>query len=205
MTCSLAIDLFCGLGGSPFQAYLVTHKVSGKSYVGITARGFKRRWPEHLYAARKRQESCLLSRAIAKYGVESFDMQVVCESKSWIDLCAVETALIKQFSTRHPDGYNLSDGGEGPHGCKRSADSVERSAAKHRGCPCHENTRAAAQATHLGKNKSTEHRARISAAKRGVPRGEETKEKLRAYWAKRRANGEFKTDHAYQHYAGGAR
>lgn len=162
------------------QAYLVTHKDSGKSYIGITSRGFRRRWTEHLYASRKRQDSCLLSRAIAKYGVEAFSTQVVCETKSWADLCMVESILIEQFGTRHPSGYNLSDGGEGPYGCKRSADSVERSAAKHRGKPCHPNTRRAASEFHRGRKKSAETRAKMSAARMGEVRSVETRAKISA-------------------------
>ena len=47
-------------------------------------------------------------------------------------------------------------------------------------------------------------KAKIAAAKTGVARSEETKEKIRKYWAARRASGEFKTLRPYDHYARGA-
>lgn len=76
---------------------------------------------------------------------------------------------------------------------------VGLTAAKHRGRPCHPNTRAAAAAFHRGRPKSAQARKRISEARKGKPQSEETKQKLRAYWAARRAAGEFKTDKPYAH------
>ena len=184
-----------------FQAYLITCLVNGRQYVGVTSRTLKHRWNEHLYDARKRHAKMAISRAIAKHGAESFTIEAICSSQSWEDVCAVESRLIVQHGTRAPNGYNLSDGGDGAFGVRKTAESVERSAAKHRGKPCHENTRAAAVATHLGKPKSAEHCKRIAAARTGTTRTEATKEKLRLYWAKRRANGEFKTAEPYAHFS----
>lgn len=184
-----------------FQAYLVTCSITGKHYIGITSRTIKRRWAEHLYDARSGRTAMLISRAIAKHGAESFCIKVLCSANSWPEICAVEAALIDQHGTRSPSGYNLSEGGEGPFGVKHSAEAVERSASKHRGKPCHPNTRAAAAKFHLGKPKSAEHCARIAAGKRGKPRNEATKQKLAAYWAARRAVGEFKTSEPYAHHS----
>lgn len=175
--------------------------VTDRSYVGVTSRGVNRRWTEHLYDARQDRPKMAISRAIAKYGAQNFRIAAICSATSWVDICAVEALLIAQHSTRAPSGYNASDGGEGPFGVVRSADSVERSAAKHRGKPCHPNTRAAAQRTHLGKPKSTEHCAKIAAARTGKPRSEMTKSKIRAAWAAKRSDGQFKTDRPYAHHA----
>ena len=182
-----------------FQAYVVTDRQSGKRYVGITSRSLRQRWNEHVSNARHRATVSLLDSAIGKRGADVFAIEVVCEARSWADVCAVEAVLIRQLDTRHPHGYNMSDGGEGPHGVKRTPESVERSAAKHRGRPCHPNTREVSSRFHLGRKKSTEHRARIAAAKAGIPRSEATKAKLRAYWAERRACGEFTTSQPYEH------
>ena len=168
-------------------------------YVGITSRTIRQRWNEHVSNARRRATVSLLDSAIGKHGAEAFTVEVVCEAQSWADVCAAEAALIRQLDTLHPRGYNMSEGGEGPHGVTRSPESVERSAAKHRGRPCHPNTRAASASFHRGLKRSPEHRARIAAAKNGQPRSEATKAKLRAYWAERRASGEFKTSHPYEH------
>jgi len=163
-----------------FQAYLITCLANGKAYVGITARGLKRRWREHLYDARSGRTTMLISRAIAKYGADNFQIIPLCFASSWSELCALESDLIKTHGTKKPGGYNLSDGGEGPFGVKRSAESVERSAAKHRGKPCHPNTRLAASVFHKGKLKSVETRARMSAAASGMTRSSETRAKISA-------------------------
>lgn len=182
-----------------FQAYLITCVISGKRYIGITSRALRRRWAEHRHDARQRPKANLLFKAIAKHGADSFTMEPLCCARSWADICAVEAALIAQCGTLAPAGYNLTLGGEGRFGFRPSKESVERSAAKHRGLPCHENTRAAAKATHLGKPKSAEHRAKIAAARTGTTRSYETKAKIAAYWAKRRAVGAFSTTKPYAH------
>lgn len=182
-----------------FQAYLIRCLVNERAYIGITSRGIKRRWTEHLYDARKRGAKMAISRAIAKHGAENFKIEAVCSARSWEDICAAEATLIEQHGTRGRCGYNRSNGGEGPFGVTRSPESVERSAAKHRGLPCHPNTRIAATKTHLGKRKSPEHRARIAAARKGNPRSENTKAKIRESWARKRAAGEFKTTEPYAH------
>lgn len=141
----------------------------------------------------------LISLAIAKYGSENFKIEAVCSAPSWSAICDAETALIVQHATRAPNGYNLSDGGEGPFGIKKTAESVERSAAKHRGKPCHANTIAAARARR-GVPKPLGHGAKVSLALKGRPRSEETKAKIKAYWAARRASGEFRTSEPYSHH-----
>ncbi len=181
-----------------FQAYIIRCLVTDRCYVGITSRTLKQRWSEHLYDARQAVKGMAISRAIAKHGAENFRIEPLCCSRSWADLCVAETALIAQWKTRAPMGYNLSDGGEGPNGVKRTAESVERSASKHRGKPCHPNTIAAARARR-GVPKPSGHGAKVSAALTGRLRTDETKAKIRAYWAKRRADGEFKTAEPYAH------
>lgn len=181
-----------------FQAYLIRCLINGRGYIGITSRSIKQRWNEHLYEARVRRTGMAVTRAIAKYGPENFTIEAICCAKTWADICAAEKVLIDQFSTRRPTGYNVSNGGEGPFGVKRSAESVERSAAKHRGKPAHPNTVAAAKAR-KGVKKRPGHGTKVSASLKGKPRSEEMKAKLRAYWAARRAAGEFKTSEPYAH------
>lgn len=182
-----------------FQAYIIRCLVTGRCYIGITSRTIEQRWYEHIYDAEKGVKGMAISRAIAKHGVENFQIEPLCIARSWSDICNAEMALIAQWRTRAPNGYNLSDGGEGPNGVKRTAESVERSAAKHRGRPCHPNTKAAAIRTHKGVKKTPEHCARIAAGRAGKPRSEVTKAKIRASWAARRAAGEFKTSEPYAH------
>jgi hypothetical protein len=158
------------------------------------------RWTAHRFNARRRPKGSELYAAISEHGAGAFTIESVASAKSWGDLRAVEELLIHQWDTLAPFGYNMTIGGEGRRfNFHPSAESVERSAAKHRGKPCHQNTRDAAIRTHRGKPKPAEHRAKIAAAKRGVPKPESVKQKIAAYWAKRRAAGEFKTTVPYEH------
>jgi group I intron endonuclease len=182
-----------------FRAYLVTCLVTRRQYVGITSRSVAQRWIEHLHGAKKHAQRSALLSAILKYGPESFVTDEICCAKSWADICDIESLLIAEHGTFAPDGYNLTLGGEGRFGYSPSAESVERSAERHRGRPCHENTRAAAVRAHLGRAKTAEHRARISASRIGIPRSEETKWKIAKYWSARRALGEFATTRPYEH------
>lgn len=181
-----------------FQAYLISCLIDGKVYVGITSRPLKARWAEHLYDSRTKRAATTVSRAIAKHGAESFRIEAICSARSWDDLQEVEKILIAQYGSLAPNGYNLREGGEGAFGRKPSADAVERSAAKHRGKPCHPNTRAAAIAK-KGVKKPDGFGEKIAAARRGTARSEETKAKIAAYWAARREAGEFKTSAPYEH------
>jgi len=182
-----------------FQAYIIICVPSGRRYIGITGRSLKQRWVEHIHDARKRPKANVLFRAIEKHGADNFTMASICCAKSWADICVIESLLIAQHGTLAPNGYNLTLGGEGRFGYRPSKESVERSAAKHRGLPCHENTRAASSAFHSGRPKSVEHRTKIALSKKGKARSKATREKLRIYWANRRANGEFKTSKPYEH------
>lgn len=103
------------MGDRPISVYLVTCSVSGKQYVGISYRAADRRWKEHVKAASVTAKS-LLSRAIAKYGPDAFVMMVIYEAVDEREACAVERAMIAQYDTLAPRGYNLSTGGEGSVG-----------------------------------------------------------------------------------------
>lgn len=184
-----------------FQAYIVTCRSTGKQYIGITGADLRRRWAEHVYNATRQMNPSALYAAIRRYGRSDFTIESVCAATSIENIRATEVVLIRQHGTLAPAGYNLTLGGEGRFGFRPTAESVERSAAKHRGRPCHPNTRRRSSECHKGRPKSALTKARMAAAKRGVPRSDATKAKLRAYWAARRARNEFKTSKPYEHYA----
>ena len=54
--------------------YLVTNRLDGKRYVGLTRFTLEKRWAEHCYCALRRQTRSWLHRAIAKHGAEAFDI-----------------------------------------------------------------------------------------------------------------------------------
>lgn len=124
--------------------YRHVNKVNGKSYIGFTPRTSRTdcssftpeqtlahanhlmmiRWKMHLYAARK-GFTYAFSNAIRKYGSDAFDHEIleICHSpkeglereKHWIE---------KFKSITHLNGYNLTNGGDGLCGWKRSPEQL---------------------------------------------------------------------------------
>lgn len=97
--------------------YTITNEVNGKQYVGIANRP-ARRWIEH----KSGHGSKLIAQAIKKYGLENLKFDVLYEGCE-IDIKRLEIDLIRQWGTKAPGGYNLTDGGEGTTGWKHSKET----------------------------------------------------------------------------------
>lgn len=92
--------------------YLITNLVNGKLYVGCTRVSIARRWAQHCSAARK-GSSLAIHRAIRKYGVDNFKIEVL-EVANTIELMlSAEIRWITSHNCIVPNGYNLTMGGEG--------------------------------------------------------------------------------------------
>jgi group I intron endonuclease len=92
--------------------YLITHKVSGKKYVGLTTGGIEHRWSQHKSAARK-GSPCAIHQAIRKYGQEAFTLGILEEVRGDLScLAQAEVRWIAEQSCVSPKGYNLTLGGE---------------------------------------------------------------------------------------------
>jgi group I intron endonuclease len=173
------------------QSYIITNKQNGKSYVGITTRKIARRWYEHCYLG----NSCgqLLNKAINKYGIDAFEIQVVASAKTISDLKELEKQLIVQYQTKVPNGYNLTDGGDGLTGYRHTEEDKKRNGDLKRGTVHSDETKQKMKDAHLGENNhfygkshSEETKQRISATKQANPtrywlgkqRNEETCKKI---------------------------
>jgi group I intron endonuclease len=132
------------------QAYLITNKINNKGYVGITTRSLDRRWYEHRFVA----NSCgkLLAKAINKYGEQAFEIMPIASAKTLKNLKEVEKDLIVQFGTKVPNGYNLTDGGDGVFGFKQSEEQKKRNGDLKRGTKATEETKEKMRVAHSGKN-----------------------------------------------------
>lgn len=167
--------------------YTITHRDSGKVYVGQTW-SLLRRWRQHRNDHRRRITP--LNAAIAKYGVGAFDFDTITSNvgdQSTLDF--MERFWIKIFdSTRRGVGYNLRKGGDGGGlqsdetkrkiseskkgnqirlGAKLSDETKNKIAARARGRKAFPEARKKMSAVHTGKLFSAERRANIS---RGVKR-----------------------------------
>lgn len=92
-----------------YVVYKHTNKTNGKVYIGITKQNPEKRWKNgHGYCAQA------FSRAIAKYGWDGFEHEIVCENLTKTEACTMEKLLIKSYRSTDPVfGYNQSCGGDG--------------------------------------------------------------------------------------------
>ena len=115
---------------SIYSIYKVVNSKNGKIYIG-----FDSNWPNrkkrHLkdsYSENSRAYNDTFHKAIRKYGKDFFDWQVIYQSKDGEHcLKLMETYFIQEYNSyvnyTNSNGYNMTLGGEGTLGLKKSKDS----------------------------------------------------------------------------------
>jgi len=204
--------------------YKVKNLVNGKIYVGRTKHTLSARKHDHLKAAKN---GCRYAfhRALRKYGVDNFDWREIMQCDDEEDLNETEVATIKALKTKIPNGYNMTDGGEGvigiteegrerkrkamlgnqhSKGIKHSAEFCEIQRQRMLGyCHSDKAKRKIGEASRRRKTASAETRAKIGAAMRGKPsrmkgkkHSEETKLKISERTKKALARPDVKLRHS---------
>ncbi len=91
--------------------YKITNKINDKVYIGQTIHP-RRRWKEHQRLAEKNAIQHI-HRAMAKYGMENFEFEIIAACDTLKDADCTEILLIKQYNSRDKQyGYNIANGGE---------------------------------------------------------------------------------------------
>lgn len=93
------------------KIYKITHKATGKIYIGQTIKNSNTRWLKHCADAENGKINTLIARAILKHGREAFLVEDVCSALSAEHLDSLEVELIKRFNSMMPVGYNMLSGG----------------------------------------------------------------------------------------------
>lgn len=157
---------------------------NGKAYIGITTKSVERRFIQHCSLARNGRVSFAVHFAISKYEAEN----VVVETLATADIDSLkllEVAEISKQNTRYPNGYNLTDGGDGAVGMDAETKNKISKAASGRRATLE--TKAKLSAAHKGKKYSEELCAKMSVISAGRTHTEEAKlkisEKAKARWA----------------------
>lgn len=89
--------------------YRITNKINGKSYIGQTTKTPEIRFHQHFLKSKK--SNTLLSKAIRKYGIENFELEILEKIEDEkISLDEREKYYIKFYET-YMNGYNLTEGG----------------------------------------------------------------------------------------------
>ena len=179
--------------------YMWTNKVNGKRYVGKCHVDVESRKNDHIAG----RGSKPLKNAFAKYGIESFDFEILHDGILDAFLDDYEIEAIKKYDTLKPNGYNLrSGGGRGKHSketIRKMSDSKKgvKFSAEHRrkisevqkgrtpwnkgkkGVQAHSaETRQKMSNAQKGKPKSPEHNKKVSEASKGKKLSAETRRKI---------------------------
>lgn len=86
--------------------YKITNKINNKIYIGQTVRALEERLSEH-----KRKRNPLISKALKKYGIENFSVEVIYEASTIEELNEKEFEFIRKYNSINPNGYNQCEGG----------------------------------------------------------------------------------------------
>jgi len=87
--------------------YLIQNLINGKIYVGQTRMNVMKRFRSH------RRNRHLIGKAIRKYGESSFILKIVASSFRQSELDDLERYWITLTHSQVPNGYNLQKGGHG--------------------------------------------------------------------------------------------
>ena len=87
--------------------YKATNKINSKSYIGQTTNTLDHRKSQHTYC-----KNTYFSMSLKKHGKNNFIWEVIEECNSKEELDEMEFHYIKQYNTKRPNGYNLTDGGD---------------------------------------------------------------------------------------------
>lgn len=97
--------------------YCIINNINGKRYIGQTNRTIYDRYNEHIRKSKHNKDNQYLYTAMHKYGKENFSIfeieKIIDHNKDSLNhkLNNKETFYIKEFNTRKPHGYNMTDGG----------------------------------------------------------------------------------------------
>ena len=150
------------------EVYLITNRVNGKRYVGITCRGYQERFKEHIYEALN-GSTTILHNAIRKYGVDNFDLMLL-ESDIPDELISKrEQHYIALYNTFYSSGigYNMTEGGGGMSGYKHTEDAKHKISESLQGHQFPQSRNKKIQEAMTGRDYKPEWRAALSQARLG--------------------------------------
>lgn len=161
--------------------YLRTNSINGKQYVGQATNLKERQYSWNCVS--KSYAGNVIDNARKKYGVEAFDFEILKECKD-DELNKWEMYYIKKLNTKTPNGYNMTDGGDGANGLSWSEESKRKQSERFKGknhpnygkCFSEEHKRNISKAL-KGRKFTEEWRRKQSESHKGKKQSEETKRK----------------------------
>lgn len=102
--------------------YCHTNKINGKKYIGITSVSPNKRWGSNGINYKTQN----FYKAINKYGWNGFEHTILHKELSEKESKIKEKYYIKIYNTKFPNGYNLTDGGDGAVGLTVSEETRKK-------------------------------------------------------------------------------
>lgn len=165
---------------------------NGKMYVGITLGIAERRF--HRHCTDSERGNCLaVNSALRKYGRDACILTTLVHSDDWEVLCQLEKDYISHFNTKVPNGYNLTDGGEGRSGIEVSEHTREKISkslvgnARAKGIKFSEESRQRCREGQLGREHPEEVKRKMSASAFARWSKPYSKIRISVAWAMRQA------------------
>jgi group I intron endonuclease len=167
--------------------YQITNKINDKIYIGQTTKTFSARkshykWSVNSYLEGTYRGSTVIIPAIAKYGIDNFEFNIIAECKTINDLNQTEIECIKQYNSLCPKGYNIELGGKNSpisEETKKKMSEAQLGTKNHMFGKTHSNkAREAISKANKGYCPTEEVRRKISEANKGKTHSKETKSKL---------------------------
>ena len=154
-------------GKGLYTIYKAINKIDGKVYIG-----FDSNWPSRQKAHLYIDDNCYFHRAIKKYGKDSFEWEVLYQSKNREHtLSIMEPYYIREYNSFGSNGYNMTFGGEQVMLGKTHSLEAREKIKKARARQVHPRGM-------LGKHCSDEHKRKIREANLGRIVSNSTREKL---------------------------
>lgn len=95
-----------------FYLYAIKDTINKKVYIGQTVRP-KERWSQHKAYAKREKPVQYIHRAMAKYGTDNFEFEVIATCCTQDDANITEKQLITRYDSCNNDrGYNVAPGGD---------------------------------------------------------------------------------------------
>ena len=113
------------LAAPGWEIYRITNTLNGKAYIGQTSKTVDARFREHVYTAFNTQSDWHFAKALRKYPLTAWKVEVIDFAFSQAEAFEKEQSLIEQFDTL-TNGYNSTNGGEGAAGYKWTPEQRQR-------------------------------------------------------------------------------
>lgn len=168
--------------------YCIRNKVNGKVYVGSAAHSLSERWKTHrLHLGRKTHPNRYLQAAWNKYGKDAFEFTILAKcSPEWC-LCVEQIHLNRLRASNREFGYNLCPTAGSQLGFKWSPEQCEKNREVGRRRPKEHMLKMhaagqtpEAKAKRLATINTPEHKAKMSAIRKGFRHTPESRAKIGA-------------------------